>query len=260
MNKEANTPTAHTLKTLIYLAKGKKRTMSQYAADSKISPAALYRLANENFSRPLSEERLQALADNAAPESGVTYEMLYEAMQRITARKRPEEKMSITQATIGALVDKALHTPNSTISRCIHPNIALLSRDNGKDTYFALSLKVGISSQEQSSSHIPFEEYCYFRIINKSLDTITIEELYQFTGRIMHSARPSQNEHYYLVFVSEDTKQDDKKADSTVRLLPARRTDAPFNLSVILANYINGIVPPLNEIVVLGKDSLITFD
>ena len=64
-------PSTARLAELIMLAKGPERSMADFAAACKISPATLSRAINQKFTKPMSVELLQAIASNAADTSKV---------------------------------------------------------------------------------------------------------------------------------------------------------------------------------------------
>ena len=64
-------PSTARLAELITLAKGPDRSMAELAAVCNVSPATLSRAINQKFTKPMSVELLQAIANNAADTSKV---------------------------------------------------------------------------------------------------------------------------------------------------------------------------------------------
>jgi len=69
--KQEEMPSTARLAELIALAKGPDRSMAELASACNISPATLSRAINQKFTKPMSVELLQAIANNAADTSKV---------------------------------------------------------------------------------------------------------------------------------------------------------------------------------------------
>lgn len=63
---------------LVLQAKGDTRTMQQFAADLGTHPSTLSRIVHMKNTGPSAESLLKAIAEQADPESGVTFDMLME--------------------------------------------------------------------------------------------------------------------------------------------------------------------------------------
>lgn len=63
---------------LVLQAKGETRTMQQFAADLGTHPSTLSRIVHMKNTGPSAESLLKAIAEQADPESGVTFDMLME--------------------------------------------------------------------------------------------------------------------------------------------------------------------------------------
>ena len=64
-------PSTARLSELIALAKGPDRSMAELATVCNVSPATLSRAINQKFTKPMSVDLLQAIANNAADTSKV---------------------------------------------------------------------------------------------------------------------------------------------------------------------------------------------
>lgn len=64
-------PNTAKMAELINVAKGPERSMAEFAAACDVSPATLSRAVNQKFTKPMSVELLQAIANNAADTSKV---------------------------------------------------------------------------------------------------------------------------------------------------------------------------------------------
>lgn len=95
-----------TLRELIDRAKG-DRNISQFAEDCGVSPATMYKIAQGNIRKKISESTLDSIIDNAAPQSDVTkldfvtaeglvleYKKRSSLSQRPTKMREYEEKLS----------------------------------------------------------------------------------------------------------------------------------------------------------------------
>lgn len=79
------------IKKLIYDARGPHRNMQQFAADIGMSPAKLYRIAEGGFRKPVSDDDLEAIAEHADKESGITFGQLKVAVMQDEAARHQEE-------------------------------------------------------------------------------------------------------------------------------------------------------------------------
>ena len=85
-------PSTARLAELITLAKGPERSMADFATVCKISPATLSRAINQKFTKPMSVELLQAIANNAADTSKVR---LFDLLVANGMRKKGMRRSSI---------------------------------------------------------------------------------------------------------------------------------------------------------------------
>ena len=72
-------PDKEVLSELVVRAKGAKRSMRQFATDCKVNPSTLSRIMNKKTQGANSDVLIATIADNADPDSGVTFEMLMKA-------------------------------------------------------------------------------------------------------------------------------------------------------------------------------------
>lgn len=72
-------PDRDKLAELVVRAKGEGRTMKQFALECGVNPSTLSRIVNKRISGANSDALIDAIYRNAAPESGVTLEMLLDA-------------------------------------------------------------------------------------------------------------------------------------------------------------------------------------
>ena len=90
--KQEEMPSTARLAELIALAKGPERSMAELAAACNISPATLSRAINQKFTKPMSVELLQAIANNAADTSKVR---LFDLLVANGMRKKGMHRSSI---------------------------------------------------------------------------------------------------------------------------------------------------------------------
>ena len=90
--KQEEMPSTARLAELIALAKGPERSMAELAAACNISPATLSRAINQKFTKPMSVELLQAIANNAADTSKVR---LFDLLVANGMRKKGMRRSSI---------------------------------------------------------------------------------------------------------------------------------------------------------------------
>lgn len=69
-------PNKKALAELLINGKGEGRTMGQYAVECGSNRSAFSRIVNQSYKGPLSAKTIEAIAEHADPESGVTIDML----------------------------------------------------------------------------------------------------------------------------------------------------------------------------------------
>lgn len=74
--EQVRVPNINLLAEYINKAKGNNRTMAEFAVACNVSPSTLSRIVNKFNKRPLTEELLEKIAENADDNSGVTLELL----------------------------------------------------------------------------------------------------------------------------------------------------------------------------------------
>lgn len=99
------------LAELVIRAKGAKRSMRQFALDCGVNPSTLSRIVNKKTAGSNSDELVMSIAENADPESGVTFEMLMDAHGKVIKQmsgKVRRESSIIMEHAIGDIIFREL--------------------------------------------------------------------------------------------------------------------------------------------------------
>ena len=112
-------PDKQKMAELVVRAKGASRSMRQFALDCGVNPSTLSRIVNLKNSGACTDELIQKVAQNADPESGITFEMLMDANGKVPQRmtgKYTSQEFAIKEKTITDVIFKELLRRGYTIS------------------------------------------------------------------------------------------------------------------------------------------------
>ncbi len=200
------------LSTLISKAQG-SLTLKAFAEKAGISYSKLHRLAKHEIKRSVDDETLKAIADHAAPESGVTLEALREACDFVvesnkTYEDEQKELYLRRKNAISEIQDSILHDRfvESVSCRISHPHGKDLSNPAAAP-FFDLSAKVKYDVPGRPDADIKGEEFLYFHVSDNPLGWDTLDDLESFIGRIILRGQPQKDERYYLVVINDQKKK-----------------------------------------------------
>lgn len=202
------------LNTLITKAQG-SLTLKAFAKKAGISYSKLHRLAKHEIKRSVDDETLKAIADHAAPESGVTIEALRNACAFVVESNKSyedelKEQYARKKKAIDEIQGKLLHNRfvENVSCRISHPYNKDLS-NHTVAPYFDLSVKAKYDDPDNPEAGINGEEFLYFHVCDNPLGWTTVDDLESFIGRIILRGQPQQNERYYLVVINDMKKKGD---------------------------------------------------
>lgn len=112
-------PDKQKMAELVVRAKGASRSMRQFALDCGVNPSTLSRIVNLKNSGACTDELIQKVAQNADPESGITFEMLMDANGKVPQRmtgKYTSQEFATKEKAITDVLFKELLRRGYTIS------------------------------------------------------------------------------------------------------------------------------------------------
>lgn len=167
-------PDKQKLAELVIRAKGKKRTMAQFATDTGISAPTLSRIANGKINNPLSKELLNKIYMQRCDEADFTFDVLLFANgmmdSKIIEQGKNFAEQFVSNREYGISLER--HAKNAILNAVIDRGIAVQSIhpdfENRRN-----EAPYGMQLYYDFSLYIPSEkyQYWYFDVINGSKST-----------------------------------------------------------------------------------------
>ena len=237
------------IKELIYNARGSQRNMKQFARELGFSPAKLYRIADGDMRKPVSDDDLRTIVAHAAEDSTVTFEQLKSALQECIASKVVLEQF---QAPANAVMWDRL------ARQAIMDNLYMANVKNKgvKEFHHSGYFDFGIEIERGDETKLLLFDVVHSVFLNR-----TVAMLHEHIGRIACSANDDQT-WYYIALVDRVGSDDDNVRIAHMDMIAQQFSDVrmPFNISILLIHEIQTAEYHIEEICLRPEEQFISFN
>ena len=245
------------LRALITAAKGNRSLMS-FAKDANISYPKLYRLFEHKIKRPVDDKTLISIAENASPDSNVTFEKLRKACDYIVGINDSWENEGIRIFKIKTVAEDAIWRKVSSNYDVILQRVQE-SRTNDPGSqyekdFFDFAIKVRRNSFNESTQA---EQTLFFKVCDYTPTLHSLKEINTFTGVVINYVHPLPNERYYLVYVDDREQSMLSKIQRCKQLIDACPNNNGLSISVIFLLIDDNGFYHLQEINIGNEDRLV---
>jgi len=215
------------LRSLIYSAKGEHRNMKQFAEEIGMSPAKLYRIADGDLRRPISDDDLKKIVDCAVDGSDVRFEDLKDAVNNLIASRNAPNFMRERRQQIERMARQAIS------ESLLLKNIMIRNVESSDVRPYDFAIDIG---NMQDSARLFFDVKTDSFLLRRN------DRIYTSLG-LFACSEYEGDAWYYLVYIDSLTDQDiDKelfltRSKSFIHFL--EKLHASINASILYIYEIN---------------------
>lgn len=234
MNKGSLTISYYDVKALIYSARGPERNMNEFAKELGMSPAKLYRIAEGNIKKPISDEDIQKIVDHACEGSEISFDSLKAAIISSIELPDTEQINSVETPLVREIDPVKVAASRKAVMECLF--------DKGiKNQSISFEYSCDFAFEAEIDGTTERLLFCLNRSTSGNLS------FYETIGRLVCNKSFDTESRYYIVFYDSYEAGTKYKSEQKARLFlyqqaierqkienAARSIATPLKISVLI--------------------------